>query len=199
MDIRDNISKNIIFLRTKAGMTQADFARQMNYSDKAISKWERNESIPDITVLARIAEYFGVSIDALVNTRLGEDVETEPVDVRKEQKKRKNHAMITAMSACLVWVIAILGFAFGLPFTVKFPLWLLFVYALPVTAIVCLVLTCVWFGRKLKFTLISILMWSLVISIYLTFLLTLGVNFWPLFITCAPGQAIILLWGRVRR
>lgn len=199
MDIRENISKNIIYLRTSAGMTQAEFAKKMNYSDKAISKWERNESIPDITVLAKIAEDHGITIDALVSTRLGDAPSADSPDVEKEKKKKRNHAIITAMSACLVWVIALLGFSFGIPFLKGFPLWMLFVFAVPVTALVCLVLSCIWFGRTLKFTLISILMWSAVISIYLALLLGLGLNFWPLFVTCAPGQAIILLWGRVRR
>lgn len=180
-------------------MTQAEFARKMNYSDKAISKWERNESIPDITVLVRIAEFFNVSVDELVKSKLADPDFSVPDDESAMKKKKRNRAIITAMSALLVWVIALLGFAFGLPFAVDFPLWMLFVFAVPVTAIVCLVLSCVWFDRKLKFLLISILMWSAVTSIYLALLLGSKLNFWPMFIACVPGQAIIILWGKFKK
>ncbi len=197
-DIREVVSKNIILLRTNAGLTQAEFAAAMSYSDKAISKWERNESIPDITVLVRIAGYFGVTVDWLVTEHDGQEIAD---GVREEDDKKrlhKTHVLITIMSVCLVWVVAILGFSFGLPFAVNFPLWLLFVFAIPVSSIVSLVLSCIWFDRKLKFVLISVLMWSAVVSIYLALILGPKLNFWPLFIACVPGQAIIVLWSHIK-
>ena len=47
-------------------MTQAELAERLNYSDKAISKWERAESIPDIYILKRLADMFGVTVDWLI-------------------------------------------------------------------------------------------------------------------------------------
>ena len=47
-------------------MTQAELGEKLNYSDKTISKWERGESAPDISVLVEIAELFGVTLDSLV-------------------------------------------------------------------------------------------------------------------------------------
>lgn len=196
MDVRETVSKNIIKLRTGAGLTQAEFADKMCYSDKAISKWERNESIPDITVLVRIADFFGVTVDYLVTPH--DDGCDEAFVVPEKKKNNKTHVLITAMSASLVWVIALLGFSFGLPFAVNFPLWLLFVFAIPVTCIVCLVLSSIWFERKWRFWFISILMWSLVASVFLALLLGWKLNFWALFLACIPGQAIILFWSGIK-
>ena len=55
------VSQNLIKYRKYHGLTQAALAEKLNYSDKAVSKWERAESTPDITVLAQIAELFSVT------------------------------------------------------------------------------------------------------------------------------------------
>ena len=47
-------------------MTQIELAEILNYSDKAVSKWERGESVPDISVLKQIADIFGVTVDYLL-------------------------------------------------------------------------------------------------------------------------------------
>ena len=66
-DLKSIIAKNITDLRLKNGYTQIQLASILNYSDKAVSKWERAESIPDITVLKEIADLFNVTVDYLLN------------------------------------------------------------------------------------------------------------------------------------
>ncbi|MDD3957696.1 MAG: helix-turn-helix transcriptional regulator [Candidatus Izemoplasmatales bacterium] len=69
-----NILKdNLIYLRKIKGRTQKELARDLNYSDKVISKWERGESIPDVSALNHIAMFFGVTIDELVSAVLSEN------------------------------------------------------------------------------------------------------------------------------
>ena len=65
-DMRLIIAKNLIDLRKSQGMTQLELAERLNYSDKAVSKWERGESLPDITVIKTIADLFGVTVDYLI-------------------------------------------------------------------------------------------------------------------------------------
>ena len=65
-EIKPIIAKNIASLRTSAGLTQLELAEKLNYSDKAVSKWERGESTPDVAVLTHIADLFGVPLDYLV-------------------------------------------------------------------------------------------------------------------------------------
>ena len=68
-DIKIVIAKNIADLRLANGMTQLELAERINYSDKAVSKWERAESMPDIAVLTEIADLFQVSLDDLVRLK----------------------------------------------------------------------------------------------------------------------------------
>ena len=65
-DIKSNVAKNITELRILNNMTQMELAEKLNYSDKTISKWERAESSPDISVLVEMADLFGVTLDYLV-------------------------------------------------------------------------------------------------------------------------------------
>ena len=60
-DIRSIIAENIAALRKSARLTQAELAERLNYSDKAVSKWERGDSIPDVIVLSELASLFSVN------------------------------------------------------------------------------------------------------------------------------------------
>lgn len=59
----------IASLRKERGMTQAQLAEQLNVTDKAVSKWERDIACPDISALPRLAELLGVSVDELLQVR----------------------------------------------------------------------------------------------------------------------------------
>ena len=61
--LKSQLGSNIAQYRKSSGMTQAKLAEQLNYSDKAVSKWERGESMPDVVTLVQLAELFGVSVD----------------------------------------------------------------------------------------------------------------------------------------
>ena len=60
------IGKRIADLRKKSGMTQAELAGKLNVTDKAVSKWERDISCPDISLLPKIAALFSISLDELM-------------------------------------------------------------------------------------------------------------------------------------
>ena len=53
-------------LRKNNGMTQAELAEKMNVTDKAVSKWERDLSCPDVSSFPRLAEVLGVTVDELM-------------------------------------------------------------------------------------------------------------------------------------
>lgn len=194
-EIKNAIAKNILFLRSSKGMTQTDLAEKLNYTDKAISKWERAESVPDISVLKNIADLFGVSVDWLISS---EHNENEKNPNGKKKGKKKNKAPITWISVLLVWFIATLIFVF---FMFLIPdmseKWLPFVYALPVTMIVWLILNSIWFDRRKNYLIISLLMWSFLFSLWIS-LRCFGINGWILYVLGIPGQAIIFCWSRIR-
>lgn len=197
-ELRHTVAENLQSLRREAGMTQAALAERLNYTDKAVSKWERGESIPDVSVLRDIAELFGVSVDYLL-TQDHTVAQSEPSTPTNREKRRiTNCASITCMSVLLVWLIATFAFVI---IDIVLPSarmhWLAFVYAVPVSMIVWLVFNCIWFDRRRNFIIISLLMWSAIATIFFT-LLPLGAGFWQLFALGVPGQAIIFLWSRLR-
>ncbi len=191
-DLKSVIAKNIVDLRTGAGMTQAELAEKLNYSDKAVSKWERAESMPDITVLKTIADMFGVMVDYLLKVDHTFDKEQA---VTVNRRKRNNRGIITGISIVFVWFIATFVFFILDTATNLRAHWLCFVYAVPVSMIVWLVFNSIWFNRRRNFLIISLLMWSLLAALCIT-LLKFGI--WLLFVVGVPGQVIILLWSRIR-
>lgn len=189
------ISKNIAQLRTSHEMTQMELAGKLNYSDKAVSKWERGESIPDIAVLKDIADLFGVTVDYL----LAEEHSCEDASAKPVSKRRKrNHGFITGMCILLVWLVAAMVFvifdaAFGKRIMCLFP----FLYAIPCTFTLWLIFNSVWFNPRRNFLIISALVWSCLAVAYLT-LLYFGLNIWLIFILGIPSQAIIIMWSKLK-
>ncbi len=186
------IATNIAALRKAREMTQFELAERLNYSDKAVSKWERGESIPDVAVLKQIADLFSVTVDYLL---------TDDHSSQKEQPgiiSRRNRYYIMGLSILLVWFIATLAFVVCDLAQVQASLhWLSFVYALPVSAVIWLVFNSLWFNRRINWIIISSLMWTFLVAVYLT-VLTIGSNLWLIFILGIPGQAIIYLWSGIR-
>lgn len=68
MDIQ-KIGKNILKLRKEKGWTQQQLEEQLNVSPQAVSKWECGESVPDIDILDKISEIFGVTIDSIIKSQ----------------------------------------------------------------------------------------------------------------------------------
>lgn len=63
-------------LRKEHGMTQLELAEKMGVTDKAVSKWERDLSCPDVNSIPKLAEVFGISVDELMQIK--EDAQSEP-------------------------------------------------------------------------------------------------------------------------
>ncbi len=200
-DIKLIIAKNLVMLRRRENMTQIELAERLNYTDKAISKWERGESVPDISVLKGIADLFGVTVDYLISEEHPQD-EMGKSDEEKERehkeflyRRKRKHIMITGMSVMLVWLIAAIIF---IPIDMAtqnvVAHWLVFAYAVPVSALIWLIFNAIWFNRRRNFLIISLMMWSLLAAIHLS-VLTSGHNFWQFYLLGIPGQLIIVLWS----
>lgn len=196
LDIKDCFAQNLIKYRKSMNLTQAELAEKLNYSDKAVSKWERAESVPDIYTLKSIAEFFGVKVDVLIS---------EP---RHERPKinyniGKKRTILCLASTATVWLVAIMFYAFiHIIFTDITQTWLAFIYAIPITAIVLFVFTSVW-GKSLgNVIILSILVWSLILTVYLTLLHTLNAppkNLWEIFLIGIPSEGVIVFWYLYRK
>lgn len=64
-----SIGKTIAFFRKKKGMTQSELAEKMHVTDKAVSKWERDLSCPDVNTIAKLADILEVSVEELLNAK----------------------------------------------------------------------------------------------------------------------------------
>ena len=190
------IAGNIGNLRRDAGLTQLELAEKLNYTDKAVSKWERGESVPDIVTLKSVADLFNVSVDYLL--RADHPVET---DIKREYTKRqkRNHALITVMSCALVWLIASFVHAgVDIALTNEIKLWLVYMYAVPTTLIVLLIFNSIWGVRRRNFLIISLLIWTVLACVYITTLIFAGFHMWLVFIVGVPAQIIVCLWSGLR-
>jgi transcriptional regulator with XRE-family HTH domain len=191
-DYKRIFSSNLYELRRQNGITQAELGERLNYSDKAVSKWERGECVPDIAVLIQLAEMFGVTVDYLVNAH------NDPVSVPNiSHYKKHNRIIIALLSVALVFLIAtILYVAFGL--LQIFPLnklWLIYIYAIPAASVVLIVFYSIWGRGGLNFAIITLLVWSMLFGIYYTFSFE---NLWMIFILGIPAQIIIFLWANLK-
>ena len=66
MEQKDIIAANLTGYRKKAGLSQLELAKKLNYSNKNISKWENGETTPNIFTLKQIADLYGITVDALL-------------------------------------------------------------------------------------------------------------------------------------
>lgn len=66
---KQTLGMMIVSLRKEKGMTQLELAEKMGVTDKAVSKWERDLSCPDINSLPKLAEIFEISVDELMQVK----------------------------------------------------------------------------------------------------------------------------------
>ena len=195
-DIKAIIAKNIALLRQSKGMTQIELAEQLNYSDKAVSKWERGESLPDVTVLMEIAVLFGVTLNHLVQ----EDPLASVHKKKESLTSRYNRGFITGVSLVLVWFIALLAFVLvSLLFENATRQWLAFLYAVPVCLIAWLTFNSTWFDTRVNYLIVSLLMWSGLACIHVSLLVFGVMDAWLLYLLGIPGEIMILMWSGIKR
>ena len=196
--IKAQIGSNIASCRKAAGLTQAGLAEQLNYSDKAVSKWERGESVPDVLTLLQLSQLFGVGLDRLVRDPSLSDQKLPEPDETAPEKPVASKGIIQALASTLVWFVAL--FFFVVISSLHIPgSWVAFVYAVPVNAIVLLSLRSAWRLFSWNRALISIIVWGCLASIFVSLLTFAGMCVWKLFLLGIPGQVAIFLWFRMFR
>ena len=195
-DIKNNFAVNLTKLRKAAKLTQAEFAEKINYSDKAVSKWERGEAIPDLYTVKAIADFFDVKVDYLI----AEPKAEKPRIFGKLTLKR---TVLGLASTATVWLIAVLFFAFIRIIVPSLTnTWLAFIYAIPVTAAVLMIFTSVWGKSVGNLIILSVLIWSVILTVYLTIYVSLENpprNLWEIFLIGIPAQGAAVFWLLYKR
>lgn len=192
-DLKSVIAKNITELRKSLGWTQTELAQKLNYSDKAVSKWERAESMPDVTVLKDMADILHVPIGYLL------EAEHPAFDsaAATPRHRTRNRIIIALLSASAVFFIATLLYVISglVSLTLCDPSWMLYVYAIPFALTVLLVFNSIWGRKKLNLIIISLMIWSLLYCIYLSYN---APNIWMIFLIGIPAQIIVILAGTMK-
>ena len=186
-NIEKIFSSNLIKYRTLMGLKQSDLAKKINYSDKSISKWERGEGLPDLKATKKICDIFGITIDEM----LTENNNHKSNISKTITVKNKKHFLTSLISASIAWLIATIVFVLLLIFQVEGSIWLPFIYAIPISAIVFIVFSSIWGNNLLQFLCVSLLLWGIIFSIILS--LTIKSS-WFICVIGAVCQIIIIMW-----
>ena len=196
-DLKSILAENLYELRCARGLTQLAFAEKMNYSDKAISKWERAESVPDIFTLKKIADFYGVGVDYL----LTRDHPKKDIPAEMWRRSRRVRVMVSLISIVGVWLLALLYFAIHcIAFTASaLPAWMVFIYAIIPSSILAIVFNTIWGSHRVNAVYVSVLMWGVILSLFLSLITTCGINIWMLFLLGVPGEIIIILTAPLAR
>ncbi|MDO5556295.1 MAG: helix-turn-helix transcriptional regulator [Clostridia bacterium] len=189
--LKQIVAANITRFRKQKNLTQLEFANKLNYSDKAISKWERADSIPDIIILKQISDLFGVTVDYL----LTEHSQNENLLIVEYEKKSKiNKISLTLLSSSPIWLVSTIVFTLVAIFLNKY-IWYVFFISVPLTILIFLIFNSIWGNRRNNYLIISSFVWSILLCIYLSFI---KLNIWQLFILGIPAQFIIVLWSTLK-
>ena len=184
-ELRDIFAKNLIALRTESKMTQLELGNAISYSDKAISKWERGEAIPDAYVLMKLSKIFGVTVDYLLHDHNG-----------RARTKRTNYASVSALTVIGIFTAFAIAYisvylATGLNY------WLFFLYALIISLITLTIFNSLWGKRALTVYIVCVLAAVTVLTVY-CILLPVG-NFWPILCLIVPIDLIIICGFQIRK
>lgn len=185
-NLTEIIAENLIYYRNKAKLTQKELADKINYSDKSISKWERKEGVPDIYVLYQLAKLYGLSVNDFLTTKKKEKISNFYL----------SKSLITLIAVTTVWFLATIAFFVVVFFfnetQAVFRPWLVFIYAIPLSAIVVTIFNNIYFSRLLNVFSVSALCWTIALSLYLSFPSVNNIGL--VFIVAIPIEAIIVFF-----
>ena len=191
-DLKDIVAKNLVELRGKAGFTQLELAEKINYTDKAVSKWERGEALPDIRVLVKIAEIYNITLDDIVSPHTTKKI-------KPKMNIGKKRLLIVALSVGLVWFIATVVFMILLFADANYP-YLTFVCAPFVFAIPLMVFSAKWVNWITNTLACSLLVWGLA-AIFHSFVIAFTDfnKIYFIYIVAGVFELLIIWWFMLRR
>ena len=183
MKATEILTSNLIKLRKAYHLSQIELAKKINYSDKAISRWEKGEVIPSIDVLEQLAEVYNVKITYFFEEHLDDS------DLRLQEKTFNLHLYVTFSLVLVVWTVAVLVF-----FSLKSRLGIYYfeslVWAIPLTFYVGAWCSKNYFNRKFYLLVCSFACWFTLFGIYFQLL---EYNFWTIFFFGIPVQIFLVL------
>ena len=190
-ELKANFAGNLIRLRTGAGMTQTALGEKLHYSDKAVSKWERAESVPDAYVLTELGKLFGVTVDQL----LSPNAHWAPPPTLATETETYSRQFIILCTIAAIWTLCMVEFV--VVWIVLGAIhWIVFVTAVPLSLVALLIFNSIWFRGRRNMYIVMALVLSLVLLIYL---LLLKYNIWQVFLILVPAELLVFLAFGIRK
>lgn len=187
-NVEQIIAQNLIDLRKHRNLKQSELSEAIGYSDKTISRWENGTSVPDVSTLIKLAKFYNVSLEDLINENAANKF--------KENDKTKNHEelinfySLICLGVLTVWVVAIL-LHIGLKMIQNVDFWQIYILAIPASTLVIYRKTRKNYNLKwFNFLVLSITASTLILFFYLAYL---SYDFWPLFVLIIPLEGIIAI------
>ncbi len=180
IELNKIIAHNLCTLRKKSGLTQLQLAEKINYSDKAVSKWEKGDCLPSIYVLMTVADFYGVTLQEIVS----EDKAVEPKKGKKDVK-----TMVSLLSWATVWLVATIVFVVLRYISPVERAWLSFIIAIPASFLVCTIFSVVWKWRLPTAIFSSFFVWTSIMAISL---MLSSSQIWLVYLIGIPLQFIII-------
>lgn len=196
-ELRKVIADNLSYYRKANNLTQAKLAELLAYSDKAVSKWERGDGVPDIYILKKLADIYHITVNDLIS------------------KKRKrtnvpffqNRLVITLLSIGIAWLVGIIGFSILSIIAQNIQnsdwwhqwLWLFFIYPIPISFIIALVFAKIWGKRWYRFFIVTGIIFGTGLTIFCTMSIFKVDAAWLIWIICAPIEILNILWYALKR
>ena len=190
--MKATFAANLTKLRNAASMTQLELAERLNFSDKAVSKWERAESMPDVYTVKQLADLFQVSVDDLLTP--SEEWEKPVIKGVLDKKHRITGGLITLV--VLVSIVAVAILVFVILWLAGLPDPRVFVYMLPAVFITWLVLNSTMLDGKHNRYITMGLVFSVVAVVYAALI---SLNPWQLFLFAIPAEAVTWLSFYINR
>ena len=182
-DVRGALAANLAELRKEENLTQAEFAAQFNYSDKAVSKWERGDSLPDVVMLKTIADLYGLRVDDLLTDGGVAAARAEAAESGGE--KQHDAFLMPKVLIAAMWV------------SIGKMYWMAFVWAVPVSFAVAFLFSRHWEGETtLQCVFASLFVWSTITAFYFQYL---EYNIWAAFFVGVPVQIALILGAKLHR
>ncbi len=193
-ELRYIVGENLYKLRKSKGLTQLQISKELNYSDKAISRWERGDAMPDLESLNKISIFYNVPLDYMVKEHENIDEITELNNQQAKMEKSKRIS-IALLWVSVIWILVAVIYAYCEMF-LNISLWQVFVWGVPFSVFIFSVFNRRWNMIKQKYILHSIFLWTLLLSIYLQIM---SYNVWLIFIIGVPIQISLILLHSLKK
>jgi len=190
-NIKKTVQENLIKLRKEKKLTQLELAEKINYSDKAISRWEKGEVTPDIETLEKLSKIYNVPFACFF-----EENERRFHAFRIRRFEMGNKLAISLLAILCVWFVAILTYVY-LKTILDADYWILFVWAVPISAAIAIIFNSIWGKLRQTFIYVSLLIWSGLAAVFLQLLTQYSVDVWLIFILGIPMQIGTILFAAI--